>query len=243
LFDSIQAIKQSSAETSRIIKTIDEISFQTNILALNAAVEAARAGEAGAGFAVVAGEVRNLAQRAAGAAKDTASMIEKTNQQVAQAASMVEETRRRFDTVNSQVDQSSNFVSQIAQASLEQARSLEQVSAAIVEVDKVVQQTAASAEESAAASQEMSAQCDSMNHVIDLLGEMLHTNRAAVAQSQQSALPMPEAIAARPSKPVSVVTTDFEDMGPADAKSKSLSSSEVKPSRRLRGADDNEKQG
>lgn len=237
LFDSIQAIKQSSAETSRIIKTIDEISFQTNILALNAAVEAARAGEAGAGFAVVADEVRNLAQRAAGAAKDTASMIEKTNQQVAQAAGLVGETRRRFDEVNSRVDQSSNFVSQIAQASLEQARSLEQISSAIVEVDKVVQQTAASAGESAAASQQMSAQCDAMNQVIDQLGEMLHTNRAAVARLQQSALPMPEAIAAHASKPVSVVTTDFEEMGASDSKAKGLSSSEVKPSRRLRATE------
>ncbi|HEX9048325.1 MAG TPA: methyl-accepting chemotaxis protein, partial [Verrucomicrobiae bacterium] len=173
LFDLIQQIKQSSAATSTIIKTIDEISFQTNILALNAAVEAARAGEHGLGFAVVAGEVRTLAMRAAKAAKDTSDLIENTNRQVARSASMVEETRRSFEEVNVRVNQSSKFVTQIAEASATQAQGIEQLKIAIATVDKVLQQNAASAQESAAAAQQMRAQCETVNRVIDELRVMV----------------------------------------------------------------------
>jgi hypothetical protein len=187
LFDSIQEIKQSSAATSKIIGTIDEISFQTNILALNAAVEAARAGEHGAGFAVVADEVRTLAHHAAEAAKNTAALIESTNRQVIQAAALVEQTRQQFEDVNGRVSQSSGFVSQIAEASAEQARGIDQLNVAISEIDKVVQQTVASAEHSAAAAGQMSAQSHETSLVIEQLRALVNAHvRASQAAGEDT---------------------------------------------------------
>jgi methyl-accepting chemotaxis protein len=173
LFASIQAIRQSSAQTSKIVSTIEEISFQTNILALNAAVEAARAGEHGAGFAVVADEVRSLARRAADAAKDTSRLIENTNAQVGGAVKLVEESRSRFEGVNASIQQSSTLVSQIATASSEQARGLQQLSSAIGDIDKVVQHTVSSTDHSAAAAQQMNAQSHETNRVLEDLCAML----------------------------------------------------------------------
>jgi len=166
LFDSIQAANRSSLETSKIIKTIDEIAFQTNLLALNAAVEAARAGEAGAGFAVVADEVRSLARRAAEAARNTSQLIEDTNRKIADGTNLVEETRKSFENVNDRVGKSSSLISQIATASNEQARGVEQLNAAVNNIDKVVQQSVASSEQSAAAAQQMSAQLTEMDHTL-----------------------------------------------------------------------------
>jgi methyl-accepting chemotaxis protein len=177
LFAAIQEIKRSSAETSKIISTIDEISFQTNILALNAAIEAARAGAHGASFAVVADEVRTLARHAAEAAKSTAVLIESTNLKVNEAATLVEDTRKRFDDVNSRVSQSSGFVSQIAEASAEQARGIDQLNTGIGEIDKVIQQTVANAEHSAAASQQMSSESSEITNVISSLRTLVGVSR------------------------------------------------------------------
>ncbi len=158
LTTSMGEISAASEETSKIIKTIDEIAFQTNLLALNAAVEAARAGEAGAGFAVVADEVRNLAMRAAEAAKNTADLIEGTVRRVKDGSELVGKTEKEFREVAVNVERSSELVGQISVASQEQAQGIEQVSKAVTEMDKVVQQNAANAEESASASEEMNAQ-------------------------------------------------------------------------------------
>lgn len=159
---SMGEISRSSEETAKIIKTIDEIAFQTNLLALNAAVEAARAGEAGAGFAVVAEEVRNLALRAADAAKNTASLIEGTVQRVKEGSDLVQKTDREFQDVAKGVERSGELVEEIAAASREQAQGIEQVNRAVGEMDKVVQQNAANAEESAAASLAMNRQAEQM---------------------------------------------------------------------------------
>jgi len=180
LFDSIQQIQRSSVDTSRIVKSIDGIAFQTNILALNASVEAARAGTHGAGFAVVAAEVRSLAQRAAAAASDTSALIEDTNRHVIAAASLVENTRERFEAVNTHVSQSSTFVTQIAEASAEQARGIDQLNVTFSEIDKVVQQTVSSAEHADAAARQMMEESQQMSATISRLHEITQGGEASI---------------------------------------------------------------
>jgi methyl-accepting chemotaxis protein len=165
LIQSMEDISKASDETSKIIKTIDEIAFQTNLLALNAAVEAARAGEAGAGFAVVANEVRNLAMRAAEAAKNTSVLIEGTVKKVREGSELVERTGGAFSEVSKSAAKVAGLVAEIAAASSEQAQGIDQINKAVTEMDKVTQQTAANAEESASASEEMNAQAEQMKEV------------------------------------------------------------------------------
>jgi methyl-accepting chemotaxis protein len=170
---SMNDITKASEETSKIIKTIDEIAFQTNLLALNAAVEAARAGEAGAGFAVVADEVRNLAMRAADAARNTANLIEETVKKVKDGSALMSSTNSDFGQVTDSADKVADLVGEIAAASGEQAQGTEQVNKAVSEMDKVTQQNAASAEESASASEEMSAQAETMKAMVNDLMAMV----------------------------------------------------------------------
>jgi len=164
---SMAEISKSSEETSKIIGTIDEIAFQTNLLALNAAVEAARAGEAGAGFAVVAEEVRNLALRAAGAAKDTSGLIEGTVKRINQGSDYVDRTSAAFSEVTKSTTKIGELVSEIATASEEQYRGIDQVSTAVSEMDKVTQMNAANSEESASCAEDMSVQAEEMKHMVD----------------------------------------------------------------------------
>ncbi len=162
---SMKEITTASEETSKIIKTIDEIAFQTNLLALNAAVEAARAGDAGAGFAVVADEVRNLAMRAADAAKNTAGLIDGTVKKIKNGADLVTKTNEAFAGVSASASKVGELVGEIAAACQEQSQGIEQVNKAVLEMNKVVQQTASTSEESAAASEEMNAQVEQMKQI------------------------------------------------------------------------------
>ena len=162
----MEEISKASEETSKIIKTIDEIAFQTNLLALNAAVEAARAGEAGAGFAVVADEVRNLAMRAADAAKNTADLIEGTVKKINEGSQLVNDTNAAFLEVADSTVKVGDLVAEIAAASGEQAQGIDQVNKAVSDMDQLTQQNAANAEESASASEEMSAQSEQMKAMV-----------------------------------------------------------------------------
>ncbi|AHF92979.1 methyl-accepting chemotaxis protein [Opitutaceae bacterium TAV5] len=163
---AMQEIQKSSGDVARIIKTIDEIAFQTNILALNAAVEAARAGEAGAGFAVVAEEVRNLAQRSAQSARETAANIENSVAKTAQGVQLTEKVTRSLDEILQKFRQVDQLAAEVATASREQSQGIDQVNTAVSQMDKVTQSNAASAEESASAAEELNAQAASLKDAV-----------------------------------------------------------------------------
>jgi len=169
LSGSIEDIFNASEETRKIIKTIDEIAFQTNILALNAAVEAARAGEAGAGFAVVADEVRSLAHRSAEAAGRTATIIGETINRIENGRSLSSSTLDAFDQVQADSTELGHIVREIAAASKEQADGLSQINTALSHMDGAVQTNAASAEESASAAQELDSQAGGL---LDYVAEL-----------------------------------------------------------------------
>ncbi|MFA7382745.1 MAG: methyl-accepting chemotaxis protein [Desulfurivibrionaceae bacterium] len=169
LITAMGEISAASEKTSKIIKTIDEISFQTNLLALNAAVEAARAGEAGAGFAVVANEVRSLAMRAAEAARETSVLIEQTVSKVQEGSVLVDKTNDEFNKVSAGTSKVSVLITEISTAAREQTEGVGQVNTALQEMDTVVQSNAATAEESASASEELFAESNTLlGHVREL---------------------------------------------------------------------------
>ncbi|MGE3491937.1 MAG: methyl-accepting chemotaxis protein, partial [Vicinamibacterales bacterium] len=182
---SMTAINESSDKISRIIKTIDEIAFQTNILALNAAVEAARAGEAGMGFAVVADEVRSLAQRSAQAAKDTAGLIEESIARSSEGATRVQQVASSIRGITDAVTEVKGLVDAVSTASVQQSQGIDQVSQAVAQMEKVTQTNAATAEESAAASEELNAQAGQSMDVVEQL-DALVGGAAAVAPVAQA---------------------------------------------------------
>ena len=175
MMEAMAQIERASGDVAKILKDIDEIAFQTNILALNAAVEAARAGEAGLGFAVVAGEVRTLAQRCAGASQETAAKIAACVDRSRYGATVSREVAESFSAIEIQVTKVDDLVGGIAIASREQSQGIEQITIAVSEMDKVTQANAATAEESASASEELNAQAASMKQAVSDLQEIAGT--------------------------------------------------------------------
>lgn len=167
LIAAMADISRSSQEIGKVIKTIEDIAFQTNILALNAAVEAARAGAAGKGFAVVADEVRNLASKSAEAAKSTTSLIEGAVTSVGNGTRLADDTAKALMSVVSGAKEIEVLVNRISQASSEQANSISQVTSGIDQISSVVQTNSATAEESAAASEELSGQAQLLKSLVD----------------------------------------------------------------------------
>ncbi len=181
LNEAMTGINESSGKISKIIKVIEEIAFQTNLLALNAAVEAARAGEHGKGFAVVADEVRNLAQRCAQAAKETTSLIEDAVNRSRDGTQVANDVGKALGAIANDTSKVSTLIDAISKASDEQAQGVDQVNIAVSQMDKVTQTNASSAEEAASASEELSAQATATKHIVDELMRVVEGTSAHTA--------------------------------------------------------------
>ncbi|GBC61768.1 methyl-accepting chemotaxis protein [Desulfonema ishimotonii] len=173
---SMTEISEASGETRKIVNTIEEIAFQTNLLALNAAIEAARAGEAGAGFSVVAEEVRNLASRSADAAGNTAALIDNIISRISEGARRVTETAGSFEKVTDASATVAHLVEDIAKASEEQASGIHQISDSIANLSEVTQQNAVGAEKSSLTAEEVQAQAERLNRTVRELVELVDGN-------------------------------------------------------------------
>lgn len=202
MVETMNTIKNSSDSVSNILKTIDEIAFQTNILALNAAVEAARAGEAGAGFAVVADEVRSLAHRSAEAASETSQKIEESISNSQTGVQVCETVGRSLEKILENVESVDGIMVGISSASDEQSEGISQINIAIAQMNNITQNTAANAEETASASHDLSSLSVELK---DLVGGL----RSIVDGEKGLALPASTSSASESSAPPS----DFDSFG------------------------------
>jgi methyl-accepting chemotaxis protein len=228
---TMQDISSSSTKVTEIISVIEGIAFQTNILALNAAVEAARAGEDGRGFAVVAGEVRTLAQRSATAAKEIKDLIEASVSHVTNGSLLVENAGQTMGEVVRSVKQVTDIMGEIASASSEQTKGIEQVNVAVTQMDEVTQQNAALVEQATAAAQAMSDQAESLRAAVsifrvDAAQQTVKSTARSVRMKPAPAIAPPKKPAPSQSKPVTTFAKAAvsSPMAPTQPKERELQS-------------------
>ncbi len=225
---SIQEIKKSSDQISKIIKVIDDIAFQTNILALNAAIEAARAGESGMGFSVVAEEVRNLAQRSAQAAKDTTAIIESNIALSDKGVSASQKLYQVLNEITARAKKVSTLMDEIAAASQEQAQGVEQVSKAMSQMETATQRNAANAEESASAAEELNAQAESMRKIVRELSALANGKKDILPSEIEVAHSKSLAFQPRSNNPL-IQAPNAQALDKTDRRTKVISPEEIIP--------------
>ena len=214
---AMQLIEASSYDVAKIVKSIDEIAFQTNILALNAAVEAARAGEAGAGFAVVADEVRSLAQRSAAAAKETADKIEAAIKSTKRGSNCCDKVGVSLEQIMEKVTAADVLVAEIAMAAKEQAQGIQQIGGAMAQIDKVTHANASSSEQTSSAAEQLTSQAlllqENVEHlrtlVVDSQGDQASASAANTARQSPPRRASRQSVPAR--GPASTAPVAFDD--------------------------------
>jgi methyl-accepting chemotaxis protein len=200
-------IANSGLQIGKIIKTIDEIAFQTNLLALNASVEAARAGESGAGFAIVAEEVRNLANRSATAAKNTTELIVDTIANINSGSEMVNSTTESFQTVAERSAKVAQLIAEVAEASKHQSQGIAEITLTMNQMDKVTQTNASASEHAASAAEQLAAEASSLMDAVNHMSKIVHgANDALVlrhhAQVNYPKIPQPVLESAKLQRPL-----------------------------------------
>ena len=196
LIGAMSEITSSSVEMAKIVKNIEGIAVQTNLLALNAAVEAARAGEHGKGFAVVAEEVRNLAQRAAEAARNTGSLIDESSERIENGMRLSERVGNSLEGISTSTNRVADLIAEIATAGSEISQGIDQINRAVTEMDRVTQSNAGGAEESSAAADDLRSEAERLKTLTGelsaLVGQSMSELKAsgtATAASNAPALP------------------------------------------------------